>query len=145
MWINLKRFMLEAILLASLSLLIQGCGSSDGPSTIFNPQSSKPIAGTVSDLTTNLPLPGATIARTQLLTAFRHRHKYWEDPLPALRTAATPCTFPPLTRGPSWSRPLLLPPNSLTDLQNLYLFHIPAQRSGPSYPLPWLPETRSSR
>src|SRR5450631_416192 len=61
MWINLKRFALGAVLLASLALLLQGCGSSSGPPTTYNDHASKLVSGTVSDLTTNLPLPGATI------------------------------------------------------------------------------------
>jgi fibronectin type 3 domain-containing protein len=62
MWITMKRFTLGAILAVILSLLIQGCGGSSGPSKTYNAQASKQIAGTVSDLTTNLPLSGATIS-----------------------------------------------------------------------------------
>jgi antitoxin component YwqK of YwqJK toxin-antitoxin module len=58
MWFNLKRYTIGAILLASLSLLIQGCGSSGGDPA---PVDKKQITGTVSDPATSLPLPGATV------------------------------------------------------------------------------------
>ena len=59
MRINMKRFTIGAILLAILSLLLQGCGQHNESSIKFMDQ--KPISGTVSDTTKNLPLPDATV------------------------------------------------------------------------------------
>ncbi len=61
MRIILKRFTLGVMLLASLMLLLQGCGSYSDSSAPFNNSVSKKISGKVSDLTSNLPISGAQV------------------------------------------------------------------------------------
>jgi inhibitor of cysteine peptidase len=58
MWHNLQRFTLGAILLASLSLFLFGCGTGSAPTAPVT----KTISGTVSDPTTGLPISNATVA-----------------------------------------------------------------------------------
>ncbi len=59
MRINLKRFTIGAMLLVTLSLLLQGCGSNSETPIQFADQ--KQISGIVSDITTNLPLARASV------------------------------------------------------------------------------------
>jgi fibronectin type 3 domain-containing protein len=56
MWVNWKRFTFGALLLASLSLLLFGCGDHSGSQT-----AQKAISGVVSDPVTGLALPDATV------------------------------------------------------------------------------------
>ena len=56
MWVNWKRFSFGAFLLASLSLLLVGCGDFSGSQT-----SQKTISGVVSDANTGLPLSNAKV------------------------------------------------------------------------------------
>ena len=61
MRINLKRFTIGAILLATLSLLLQGCGSGSNGESLPKYMDKKQLSGTVSDLVTNQPLSGASV------------------------------------------------------------------------------------
>ena len=56
MWVNWKRFSFGALLLASLSLLLFGCGGVGGSQT-----AQKPISGVVSDPVTGIALPDAKV------------------------------------------------------------------------------------
>jgi fibronectin type 3 domain-containing protein len=56
MWVNWKRFSFGAFLLASLSLLLVGCGDLSGSKT-----SQKTLTGVVSDSTTGLPADNVTV------------------------------------------------------------------------------------
>jgi hypothetical protein len=60
MRINLMKFTIGAILLATLSLLLQGCGgsSSESPPKYTD---KKQLSGTVSDIVTNLPISGVSV------------------------------------------------------------------------------------
>jgi len=60
MWINWKRFTCGALLLASLALLLSGCGGLGG-STAQGVTATKTISGIVSDPDTGFPVKGATV------------------------------------------------------------------------------------
>ncbi|UFS71404.1 hypothetical protein LPW11_04215 [Geomonas sp. RF6] len=63
MWISWKRYCVGALMLASLSLILSGCGDYGGSaSTTAQPTpATKVISGFVSDVTTGLPVIGASV------------------------------------------------------------------------------------
>ena len=60
MWINLRGFTIGAILLVSLSLLLQGCGTNNAHTVVTPTRSTKQISGVVAD-NSNHPLANATV------------------------------------------------------------------------------------
>ena len=68
MRLNWKRYTIGTVMLASLSLMLWGCGGGGGDeSQSVASNVSKLIAGTVSDITTNRPLSGAKITAYAIL------------------------------------------------------------------------------